>query len=223
MFRRHDLVWLTAAGWEAARTATPAHDAALLCWQEADRPLVVRRRDAGMADGEISLGLPLPPDAASGEKLRIGLRAREANVARHTPPLTMAAAIGRLHDGWQPAPDWRALLQALERDAAGMALHVYGSLAMQALTGLPYLRPGSDIDLLFYPADAAQLHAGLALLARHAASLPLDGEMVFPSADAVAWKEWLQAGRSGSRVLVKTANTVRLDHPDALLATLGAA
>jgi phosphoribosyl-dephospho-CoA transferase len=78
--------------------------------------------------------------------------------------------------------------------------------------------PDSDIDLLFFPANRNALDAGLALLERYSAVLPLDGEIVFPSGDAVAWKEWLNA----DRVMVKDAVTVRLAPTAALLATLDA-
>jgi phosphoribosyl-dephospho-CoA transferase len=46
--------------------------------------------------------------------------------------------------------------------------------------------------------------------------LPLDGEIVFPSGDAVAWKEWAGA----ERVLVKRASAVRLAPVAELLSTL---
>ena len=62
--------------------------------------------------------------------------------------------------------------------------------------------------------------AGLALLERHAATLPLDGEIVFPSGAAVAWKEWLSASRNEARVLVKDAGAVRLAPMAELLMTL---
>jgi phosphoribosyl-dephospho-CoA transferase len=94
---------------------------------------------------------------------------------------------------------------------------------MQAITGQSYLTPASDIDLLFVPADAASLRAGLALLEQYAALLPLDGEIVFPSGEAVAWKEWISAGRHDARVLVKDAGAVRLAPMAQLLATLEAA
>ncbi|MFA9219271.1 MAG: phosphoribosyl-dephospho-CoA transferase MdcG domain-containing protein, partial [Sphingomonadaceae bacterium] len=100
------------------------------------------------------------------------------------------------------------------------SLHTYGSCAMQALTGLSYLHPASDIDLLLYPADRQQLDAGLSLLATQAQSLPLDGEIIFPDGAAVAWKEWLQALANNSRVLVKRLHTVQLAQPAALLAML---
>jgi phosphoribosyl-dephospho-CoA transferase len=96
---------------------------------------------------------------------------------------------------------------------------------MQTLTGDRYLGAGSDVDLLLRPANAAQLDAGLALVARHAQNLPLDGEIEFPSGHAVSWKEWLgtdaQAQRSADRVLAKHLVTVALLRRDELRGQFG--
>jgi phosphoribosyl-dephospho-CoA transferase len=115
-------------------------------------------------------------------------------------------------------------LAALASGAAneGIVLRVYGSLALQVLTGQAYLTASSDIDLLVRPRDAAGLDAALALLGKHAQRLPLDGEIVFPGGRAVAWKEWAAAcaGAPGSRVLVKEMTRVSLVTTDTLLAAL---
>jgi phosphoribosyl-dephospho-CoA transferase len=211
MFSRHDLVWLTARGWDAAlgRALTGQH-AAIEQWRREGWPAVARRADIGLAAGQVSLGIPLPP-TSDGIKGRIALDASAIDVAQHRPALALA-------DAAQAAPvHWRPALNDL---AASLPLKAYGSLAMQAVTGQAYLRPSSDIDLLFFPADANALHAGLALLEQYAATLPLDGEIVFPSGAAVAWKEWLVAGRSEARVLVKDFGAVRLAPMAELMAGL---
>jgi phosphoribosyl-dephospho-CoA transferase len=213
MFSRHDLVWLTAGGWDAVlERALPGQHAAIEQWRREDWPAVVRRADLGLAPGQVSLGLPLPP-SPQGVKGRIALTAWDSDVARHSPPLALADAARAAPQHWRPA---------LDSLAPGMGLHAYGSLAMQAITGQPYLTPASDIDLLFFPADAQGLRAGLALLEQQAGFLPLDGEIVFPTGAAVAWKEWIGATRNAARVLVKDAGAVRLATIDDLLATLEA-
>jgi phosphoribosyl-dephospho-CoA transferase len=266
MFGRHELVWLNADGWRSARAAAlPAHAEALGRWQRQDWPLVARRRDGDAGAEEVCLGLPLPPDAEGGNKVRIALRVNRRGVARHAAPLPLAALfpaatrndqapagsarpevaqtdsapVGSaapdagpmatapsgmaltdiVFSGAAPSP-WPDLLTGLARDAGSLPLRVYGSLAMQALTGLPYVTGRSDIDLLAYPATGRQLHAALALLSRYATCLPLDGELIFPSGQAVSWKEWLQTKLNQSRVLVKGAHAVHLADPQTLLATL---
>jgi phosphoribosyl-dephospho-CoA transferase len=217
MFSRHDLVWLTDAGWEAALAqALPGQHAAIEQWRHEDWPAIVRRADAGLAPGQVSLGIALPP-AADGSKGRVALNAHTADIARTTPALALA-------DAARAAPErWRARLDEFLAESDGLAIQVYGSLAMQAITGREYVTARSDIDLLFSPASHDALSAGIALLARYGADLPLDGEVVFPSGDAVAWKEWLGAERAQARVLVKDSIAVRLVPAAQLLATLEAA
>jgi phosphoribosyl-dephospho-CoA transferase len=179
-------------------------------WQSQHWPVVVRRLDADAAADEICLGLPLPPDAA-GVKVRIALRARLAEVERVAPALTLREAAVR--EG----------VAAFCEDADGLPLRVFGSVAMQALTGLRYVTASSDIDVLFAPASRQQLEDGLALLSRHGATLPLDGEVVFPGGAAVSWKEWQMAMTHPAKVLVKDLRSVRLLDTASLLATLEAA
>ncbi|NYE59638.1 phosphoribosyl-dephospho-CoA transferase [Duganella sp. 1224] len=209
---RHTLVWLTAAGWHAAiGAARSEHKTALQLWESQDWPLVARRLDADASDDEVCLGLPLPPDDA-GIKVRIALRAHMANVCRVAPalPLREAAAVC-------------AGVAALQDDAGGLPLRVFGSVAMQALTGLRYVTARSDVDVLFAPSSRRQLEDGVALLARHDERLALDGEIVFPGGAAVSWKEWRMAMAHPAKVLVKDLRSVRLADTASLLATLKAA
>jgi phosphoribosyl-dephospho-CoA transferase len=212
MYSRHDLVWLTAQGWkEAAASVRPGELRALALWEGQGWPAIVRRRDVGQPAGIVSLGIALPPASADAPKERIGLRVDAAHVRRREP------ALG-LDDALAAAPDaWRADLQALT--GAGVKLRAYGSLALQALTGLPYLTPASDIDVLLAPRSRTELDAGIELLSQRTGALPLDGEVLFPNGDAVAWKEWRDAGPR-ARVLVKTIDAVRLLDRASLLATL---
>jgi len=202
MLSRHDLVWLTPAGWDAAP--------ALPQWRERDWPAVVRRHAPGVDAAAVCLGIPLP------DRRRVAVVASAGHIARTAPPVALADAIAAA------PPQWLAGLLALARAAAALDVRVYGSLAMASITGLPYLRTTSDIDLLLRPTTGAALQAGLALLEQHAQVLPLDGEIVFPTGDAVAWKEWIAARRDRARVLVKSVHAVRLADPDQLFDTLAA-
>lgn len=220
---RHTLVWLSGAGWRAAiDTAQPGHRAALAQWAQRDWPVVLRRQDADVGADEICLGLPLPPDAVTGAKLRISLRIPVGHIARSAPTLELREAVAALAVSATPVPASirHARLTALCDDAGTLRLRVFGSLAMQALTGLPYLSPSSDVDVLFHPSSQQQMRDGIALLARHAEHLPLDGELVFPGGAAVSWKEWHSARQA--KVLVKEFQSVRLAHTADLLAMLPA-
>ena len=210
MSSRHDLVWLTPAGWAAALARAPEHGVALSQWRAQNWPAVVRRQEDGAGADAVCLGIPLP------ERQRVALVAHRDHVARQTPPLTLLDAIGAA------PPSWVAGLVALQRALAPFDTRVYGSLAMASITGLPYLQAASDIDLLLRPATRGALQAGLALFEQYAQLLPLDGEIMFPSGEAVAWKEWLAANRNRARVLVKSLGMVRLGDPAELEASLPA-
>ncbi|NHZ80238.1 malonate decarboxylase holo-[acyl-carrier-protein] synthase [Massilia sp. CCM 8695] len=214
MYSRHDQAWLSDAGWAGALAgAAPEHAAALEQWRSHDWPLIVTRRTPDAAPGTLCLGLALPPDA--GRKLRIAVLVNEHAVAR------VAAALP-LHAAAAAAPArWAGPLAALLAGAGPITLRAYGSLALQAMTGLSYLTESSDIDLLFTPASRQELDAGVQLLQAHAPHLPLDGEIVFPGGAAVAWKEWRDAAANDTRVLVKDANAVRLATTASLRDLLG--
>lgn len=209
------LVWLDEAGWNAAQAITePQPKMAFRLWQSQSWPVIARRADANAASDEICLGLPLPPDEDSGEKVRISLRVLAAHIKKATPAIELASVV-RIMSGPLRAP-----LAALEHDAADMHLRIYGSLAMEAITGLPYVSPTSDADILFHPTSRRQLEDGIAVLSRHAALLPLDGEIVFPGGAAVSWKEWQMAIEHPAKVLVKELRAVRLADTASLLSLL---
>jgi phosphoribosyl-dephospho-CoA transferase len=209
--KRHDLVRLTPEGWERAQHGLSGAARELAeRWGARDLPAVVRRTEPGTPLDRLCLGIPAPPDALSGQKLRVGFAVERRHVANVRPALALDEAV--VPAAWQPA--FTRLREALH--GAGIDCRVFGSVAMQTLTGESYLRPESDIDLLLRPTSSAQLDAGLDLLRHHAQSLPLDGEIEFPSGHAVSWKEW----RGADRVIAKHLDTVALLRCDQLLAQL---
>ena len=217
MFSRHDLVWLSARGWERAGAAAPPDSrAAIARWGAAPWPAVVTRTAAGLAPGQVALGIA-PPPRPGGAKPRIAFQADGDDIMRTSAALTLADAI-------PTAPSaWRTPLSRLDADAtaAGLVLRVYGSLAFQAWTGQAYLSASSDIDLLLHPATRADYRCALALLTQHARVLPLDGEFVFGGGQAVAWKELAACTHGQARVLAKSLHGVSLATLDALLAPSG--
>ncbi|CAL61644.2 putative phosphoribosyl-dephospho-CoA transferase [Herminiimonas arsenicoxydans] len=219
MFYRHNRVWLSANGWQAACARLPAaHAKELMRWAEHDWPAIVRRSDADAQPDTLCLGVAPPPEPDSGVKTRIPFTVGAADIVRHEAPLVLSAAESAL------SPAWRCAFSALavEAGSRGLEFRVYGSVALQAITSLPYLAASSDIDLLFYPRTQAQLQEGMALLSLYAKQLPLDGEIVFPSARAVAWKEWAQAFANPvrPRVLAKGMSSLNLVQVADLLAEL---
>jgi phosphoribosyl-dephospho-CoA transferase len=202
MFARHDVVWLTKEGWDdVIRQAEPELHPALERWRIADGPAVVRCADEETEMGQLCVGVVLPPHVDESRQ-RIGVRVPIESVRESRRPMPLEDVVEAAPAPWQPA------LRALAGEAAErqLSFRVYGSLALQVLTGERYLSARSDIDILFLPASITELGRGTGLLSYFSGLVPLDGEIVFPGCKAVSWKEWVQAmhARGNPRVLAKS-------------------
>jgi len=209
---RHDLVWLTTAGAEAATAVLPPADQTLVRhWLALRRPLIRTRLRPADPAGWLPLGLSLPP---SQGKRRLALCVPPEGVDRISAPPRLAAVI-------DSAPsDWQGWLTRLEQDALSVhiVLRVFGSLAWQYLTGEIYLSEGSDIDLLWSAKDPIQLRTGLDLLQswERLSGLRADGEVLLPTG-AIAWRE---LANTPAQVLVKDEQRVTLQPLSLIHATL---
>ena len=203
LLARHTLVWPATAARHAlvAQAADAETRASIERWLDAEWPLVVRRPDppVTLSPSRVHLGLPLP--RGQGRRRLAFVLARH-HVARVAPPPTLQWVGAALPAAWQCA------LGALDRDARalGVTLRAFGSAAWQALTGLDYLREGSDIDVVFHPESRAQLDATLASFDAWEARSDrrVDAEIMFDGGRAVAWREWRQASGADDRVLAKS-------------------
>lgn len=219
-FQRHDLVWLSHQAWEnmAAALSSP-WQSAVRDWQQQEWPAVVRRRDNDAADDEVCIGLELP--SQDGQRRRLAVRVQVEHIIEHQSGLALNTVLPLALPEWQN--DLRALQQSAA--AAGLRFRVFGALSWQFLTGQPYLQTLSPIDLLFRPADPAQLQQALQLLSRFQQQLPLDGEILFPQGQAVSWRAWNLADAAGDaqqeqKVLVKNQMGARLCSQREMLALL---
>jgi phosphoribosyl-dephospho-CoA transferase len=218
MVGRHDLVWIRPES--RAAVAAQADDetmrAHVASWLSADRPLVVARQPDNIDTDTIAVGLASPPVQG---KRRIALCVAAHDIVRHSPPLLLADTIAHAPAEWQPE-------LAELHDAAiniDIKLRVFGSLAWQALSGIPYLTPHSDIDLLWHPCSSMQLQQGIALLERWEISsgLRADGEVLFGTNSAVSWREWATLKcDDDQRVLVKSEHSAGLVSARELLGML---
>ena len=200
---RHALAWPLPAAYASLRAQAGDDEAraALTLWRARGFPLVVRRRD-GATDaqrGDVAVGLPLPP--AQGKR-RLAFVLSRSGIERLAPPLALRAIAAAL------PPPWCGPLAQLDGDARtlGVVLHGFGALAWQAITGLAYAHPASDVDLVFRPATARALDGVLALFDRweRDAQRRIDAEIAFGDDACVQWREWRAEG-AGDRVLVKSA------------------
>lgn len=202
--RRHTLVTLTEAGWAGlfARDASLEGEPLVHAWAAHRWPLVVRRASPGEGADRIPLGMPLPPSAG---KRRIAVVVDAEALAATSDPPPFAVTIDAA------PPVWRPVLHALHAlgGRCGAPGGVFGSLAWQTLTGLPYLSATSDLDVLFSLPSAERVATLLDGLSAVDADAPMriDGELLRGDGAGVNWRE-LHAGLP--EVAVKTAADVVL-------------
>jgi phosphoribosyl-dephospho-CoA transferase len=205
--QRHDLVRVAPAAWAGlvAGRADLADPPWLAGWAERGWPLMVRRAAPADAAGRIALGLPLPPSAG---KRRVAVDLAADEVGAPAPPPTLSIVVDSA-----PAA-WRATILRLM--ALSPAVRVFGGLAWQALTGLDYLSPTSDLDLLWPLPPARRVEALLTDIVAAEAEAPmrLDGELVRPDGPAVNWRELANGARE---VLVKRLAGVAMESRRAFL------
>lgn len=200
--RRHRLVHLSDAGWAGirARAWDTQAQACIDHWSLHRLPLVVTRQPAcnESCDAPIALGLPAP---LRWDRRRIAVHVPRSAIAwfDEFPRASEAATLLPR----APRSAWRTLERALAD--CGAPARVYGSYGWHLLTGLEYLRDGSDIDIWIAVGDADHADTVAHHLERLTPKHPrLDGELVFDDGTAVAWREWSawRAGRA-RHLLVK--------------------
>jgi phosphoribosyl-dephospho-CoA transferase len=202
--QRHQLVRLFPTAWRdlLASRADLAPVPWLNEWADYGWPLIVRRRLPGETS-DVPVGLPLPPSAG---KQRITLQVRYEDIAATAPLPTISDVFV------SAPPSWRQCLRQLVELAQSYRVRssVCGSLAWQRLTGLDYLTPDSDLDMVWTVPHRDQIKRFLTELANIEACAPmrLDGELVREDGSSVNWRE-LHVG--ASEIAIKTATVVRLD------------
>jgi len=208
-WRRHDLLRVAPDVWASTLARCPSSGDLPLVGAWADRgwPVIIRRRTDVEDPGLVPVGVPLPPAAG---KRRVALLLPPDGVLQRSPPPLLRAAATVADPGWRPTI---ASLLALG-SRTGLEPSVFGSLLWQHRTGLTYLSPDSDLDVLWpVPAgfDVLSLVFSIAEI-QCDAPLRIDGEVIFPDGSAVNWRELWNAYRTADRakVLAKTVEGVRL-------------
>jgi phosphoribosyl-dephospho-CoA transferase len=203
---RHQMVHIDPAAWASALT-TPQQGpegAVVAEWAMRGWPLVGRRAACEDVEGLVPLGLPLPPSLGR-HRLMFRLPPEAIRERRRPPRLAACRGIA-------PA-DWRATIDALL--SVDPDIRCFGSLAWQWLTGLPYLTPTSDLDLLWTVGNTGEANAMVERIAPIADRAPmrLDGELLLPSGQAVQWREWAS---DAPDVMAKSMDGVAMVRREAL-------
>ncbi|PZS71147.1 malonate decarboxylase holo-[acyl-carrier-protein] synthase [Stenotrophomonas maltophilia] len=206
---RHMLAWLSAhADW---RADVAAQEPRLAAWFAQGLPAMVARRAADDPDPRLRLGVPLPPGDG---KLRLALRVPQQDVQRLQLPPALDAVLTR-----GVPTDWQRALHALASIAPA---RVFGAFAWQHLSGLPYVHPRSDIDLLWQIRAAGQADDLVERLQdwERTHARRVDGELCLADGGAVNWREYAGCSRE---VLVKRVDGAALEARDRLFIANGVA
>jgi phosphoribosyl-dephospho-CoA transferase len=152
----------------------------------------------------VPAAVPLPP---SYGKHRVGFSFPSSEDVVPSPPVLLRDAASDAPAAWQPTI---AGLLALGT-TLGIAPRVFGGLLWQHVTGLAYLGPQSDLDLLWRVGDqrtAAALTVGLTCLDADS-PMRLDGELELPDGGGLNWRELANAATGAAgEVLVKSMDGV---------------
>ncbi len=153
-----------------------------------------------------------------GRKYRLALKlSKDPEVI--TPPLALQALIPKLPKGIQEhTQKFIDRCSNLECD-----VHVYGSFANQYFTGLPFVKPTSDLDILIvaHSNNISQILLEMEafnLLAKSAVGLKIDGEIRLHGCNDISFNELIYAIMFDiPTVLVKTLCDIKLQKIDVLL------
>jgi phosphoribosyl-dephospho-CoA transferase len=175
-------------------------------WADRGWPVIVRRRLESEALDVVPVGVPLP--SAAG-KSRIAVNVPPAAVIARAAPTSLRTVAHKADAAWQPII--AALIALGERH--GIEPAAFGSLLWEHHTGLTYLSPTSDLDVIWSAhagCSITDLLRGIAQIER-LAPMRIDGEVVFPQGAAANWRELYKAlDEDGpAEILIKSMDGVR--------------
>jgi phosphoribosyl-dephospho-CoA transferase len=143
LLRRHSFAWITDSGspTKLAEGETSLNDVICLRnWLGRGRPVIIRRPCRSEDGKSVYVGLSLPPDPG---KRRLAFRLPFSSLANVVePPLWTECTEASSESSELAGP----ILSVIE--AAKLSLQTFGSYAWQHYTGLSYVTPNSDIDLV---------------------------------------------------------------------------
>ena len=214
MLARHDLVYLDQAGREeACRWAVqmnPALPARLLeSWivdgiEGIEIPGIVKRQEQV---GSALLELGFSTNCYSGEsRIRINTQVPASSVCRTTTPRQVVALLPNYQNTHKRET---LLLLNAAAEKHGVCLGVFGSTALEMVTGLRYSSGRTDIDLTAYPQATCDLEGFYqeALLIEKRQEVALDIELILRETYGIKLKEYI--GKP-AEMLAKSMYSVQL-------------
>ena len=202
--KRHTLLKLTNTGtglvWANREALYPGEVAWADMWPRFyGLPVITRRQVLPGEAIPVGLSLPIRQD---GGRYRLASCVPASEVESAVSP-TQAAELcaGRT----LPVSGLVAELLC-DAPSLGVSVGIFGSAALEAVTGLPYRHAGSDLDVLLIPGDMPDLPALAGLLQRLEENyqLSIDAELALGEIQYVKLKELCTGSRT---VLVKGGQT----------------
>jgi phosphoribosyl-dephospho-CoA transferase len=173
-------------------------------WILKNCPFIVRRPSVSADQSTVYAGLALPPDPV---KRRIALKMPSHLVRKRADPPSWADC-----QQTSPSPDKTPLVLPIVRaaEAAGVQVRTFGSYAWQFWSGLSYVTPESDIDLLVeIEARKSWRRFWEAISGRDRLHPKIDLEILLAGDASFRWSEFLSASR---QILFKANSGVWLGH-----------
>lgn len=203
---RHDMVFLTPSGQECA-------------WRNRDNiefgeeryralfyslPGICRSPSPCLPETMAALGFSLPL-RRDGSRMRVSSCVPKAEIVKVISPWDIVPLASGL-----PGPVGLALPELMEAaEQTTIHLGIFGSAALQAVTGCPYLHERSDLDVVITPASEQQLYAfyGKLMDISQKYSLKIDVELMVDESCYVKLHELIQGAKS---VLAKGSTVPKL-------------
>lgn len=202
--KRHTLLKLTNTGtglvWANREALYPGEVAWADMWPRFyGLPVITRRQVLPGEAIPVGLSLPIRQD---GGRYRLASCVPASEVESAVSP-TQAAELC----AGQTLPVSGLVAELLcDAPSLGVSVGIFGSAALEAVTGLPYRHAGSDLDVLLIPRDVPDLPtlAGLLHRLEENYQLPIDAELALGEKQYVKLKELCTDSRT---VLVKGGQT----------------
>lgn len=173
-FSRHDLLLPDR---DSVIKSNPDDVQTIRDWLHCGYPVIVRR--PCLTDGELHCGIPLPPEQG---KKRISFTVDPVCVKQRLALPLLSECLPLLPEARR---EKLTLLSELRPE-------VFGSLAWQYLTGMPYLHENSDVDLLFRVGSQTELRELVGELSKIDSAGNCDIEIMLWHGRAFSWRELRQ-------------------------------
>ena len=216
--KRHDLVFLSRNGLQYAweNRAPDSHEADAASEYFFRLPGICRTRPSDLSPALAALGYSFP--IRTGEtRVRVATQAPVDEIVKIITPWEVPGLLGHL-----PQP-YLGVLTGLVQCAKdeGIQFGMFGSAALQAVTGLPYLHSQSDLDVVIAAAPPEQVRMFYQHLTRisRQSDVRIDGELMLHETCYVKLSELMGGSKT---VLAKGADQPALLSSQSIWDTMAA-